>query len=142
MLDDIKLNTVKKDFCIIQHGEQYVDVTKDVYVCPECFSSNVKESSKGGYGSLECEDCGCIFCENTHIVKTPFGKIIEASLGVVTVLMVIAAIASFIAGIIYAIKAGDSTEPIVILKCVGITLGLPIVFLFIGGLADEFRKAI
>lgn len=137
-----KLKTVKKDFCIIQHGEQYVDVTKDVYVCPECFSSNVEKTSKGGYGNLECGDCGCIFCENAHIVKTPLGKVVEASLCVVTVLMVIAAIASFIAGLIYGVKAGDSTKPAAILKCIGITLGLPIVFLFIGGLADELRKSI
>ena len=141
-MKNIKLKTVKKDFCIIQHGEQYVDVTKDVHICPECFSSNVKESSKGGYGNLECEDCGCIFCENTHTVKTSLGRVIEASLCVVTVLMVIATITSFIAGIIYGVKAGNSEEPIVILKCIGITLGLPIVFLFIGGVADEFRKSI
>lgn len=141
-MNNIKLHTVKKDFCIIKHGEQYVDVTKDVYVCPECFSSNVEESSKGGYGNLECGDCGCIFCENTHIVRTPLGKVVEASLCVVPVLMIIAAIASFIAGIIYAIKIGNSEEPVAILKCIGMILGLPFVFLVIGGFADEFRKSI
>ena len=141
-MDNIKLHTVKKDFCIIQHGERYVDVTKDVHICPECFSSNVEESSKAGYGNLECGDCGCIFFEKTHTVRTPLGNVVEASLNVVTVLMIIAAIASFIAGVICSIKAGNSTEPTVILKCIGITLGLPFVFLAIGGCADEFRKSI
>jgi len=141
-MDNIKLYTVKKDHCIIKHGEQYVDVTKDVHICPECFSSNVEKSSKAGYGNLECGDCGCIFFEKTHTVRTPLGNVVEASLNVVTVLMIIAAIASFITGIIYAVKAGNSTEPTVILKGIGITLGLPIVFLFISGFADEFRKSI
>lgn len=126
------------------HGSMYIDYNEFVPICPECCSDKVEKVTEGRETNAiyTCTDCGCEFDAWKGSERTKLGKAVHGILCVVTTLMVIAAITSFIAGIIYAIKAGNSEEPIIILKGIGITLGLPFVFLVIGGFADEFRESI
>ncbi len=140
----MKLREDVQKSLVCSHGSMYVDPNEFVTICPECCSDKVEKAPEGQETAAlyTCTDCGCEFDAWKGSERTKLCKVIEASLCVVTVLMVIAAIASFIAGVIYAIKSGNSEEPIVILKSISITLGLPVVFLVIGGFADEFRRSI
>ena len=125
------------------HGSVYVDPNEFIPICPECYSDKVEKIPGHDTCAIyTCTDCGCKFDAWKGSERTKLGKAVEASLCVVSALMIIAAIASFIAGLIYGVKAGKSEEPIVMLKCIGISLGLPIGFLFMAGGADELRKSI
>lgn len=138
-MSKIKFYTTEKDVRILHHGNQYVDVNQKITLCPECCSDNVDGSIS--YGDYKCKDCGCVFCDGEHIVRTKIG-IIEVALRILTVLLLVAAFALFFIGIAYCVKSGDDNSVKTILTAIGITLGGPVVCSLLACGADELRKCI
>ena len=127
----MKLREETIEYDVRSHGKEYKN-PENVWVCPECYSTNTHRIKNDSSSNYICDDCDCVFMPHKMNNLTPTGNLVCTVLRVVQVIFIILAILSFIIGIVWGSGKDFETMTDVslgtIVLIVFVCLGLPAIF--------------
>lgn len=144
----MKLREEHVDYEVFQHGKEYQKPAEPVFLCPECYSDDVRRTNSKDCSCAEyiCNECGCTFNACKGFERTTAGNVLRDILLLAMILLLIGAVVSFVAGLFLADQYHDDdgclTKAKDILLCLGVTLGIPVTLCALSGFLSGVRDKI